>query len=159
MTKLTHLNESGEAKMVDVSQKKETSRIAIASGCISLNKDAIDGIKYNLNKKGDVLGVARIAGIQGAKQCSNIIPLCHPLMITKISVDIEIIETEGFVSVSSSVGVDGKTGVEMEAMTATSVALLTIYDMCKAVDKNMVISNIKVMEKHGGKNGSYIRSE
>jgi len=159
MKKLTHVNEKGEANMVDVSEKEITERIASASGQIKLNKLAIEQIISDLNKKGDVLGVARIAGIQAAKQCSTLIPLCHPLMITKVSVEIELRKDEGIIKVVSIVGVSGKTGVEMEALTSVSVALLTIYDMCKAVDKAMIISKIQVDEKHGGKSGSYIKKD
>jgi cyclic pyranopterin phosphate synthase len=155
MNKLTHINKYGEANMVDVSSKEETNRVASAYGKIELNKKTMDAVIGNNIKKGDVLGTARIAGIQGAKQCSNLIPLCHPLMISKVNVDIDINEKTNTIEVISTVKVSGKTGVEMEALTATSITLLTIYDMCKAMDKKMIISDIKVLSKSGGKSGDY----
>ena len=145
MTKFSHTDDKGKANMVDVSSKSQQLRIAKAKGFIKLNIETLDLIKENNIKKGDVLTVAEIAGIQAAKQTSSLIPLCHPLQITKVKVNAEIID--GGVSITSSVTCIGQTGVEMEALTAVSVALLTIYDMCKAVDKNMIIEQVKLIEK------------
>jgi len=145
MDKLSHINEEGKAEMVDVGGKPDQVRQAIAKGCIILDPKTIELIKNNQIKKGDVLTVAEIAGIQAAKQTPNLIPLCHTLMLNKVKVQTTI--TEDGVDVESLVRCQGKTGVEMEALTAVSTALLTIYDMCKAVDKNMVIGNIYLVEK------------
>lgn len=145
MKKLTHVDESGKAKMVDVSSKDDEIRVAKATGFIKLDETTIEMIRDNQIKKGDVLTVATIAGIQAAKQNSNLIPLCHPLQISSVEV-IPTIEKDG-VSVLSVVKCIGQTGVEMEALTAVSIALLTIYDMCKAVDKTMIITHIKLTEK------------
>lgn len=145
MTKFSHTDDKGKANMVDVSSKPQQLRIAKAEGMIKLNIKTLELIKENSMKKGDVLTVAEIAGIQAAKQTSSLIPLCHPLQITKVKVNTEIIN-DG-VKITSSVTCIGQTGVEMEALTAVSVALLTIYDMCKAVDKSMVIEYIKLVEK------------
>jgi len=156
-SKLTHINEQGEAHMVDVSDKEKTERIAIAQAVITMQPETIKMVIEGNHKKGDVLGVARIAGIQAAKQCSNLIPLCHPLMLTSIKVDCVIDEKSSSIKVTTQCKLNDKTGVEMEALTAASVAALTIYDMCKAVDKGMVIGDIKLMEKSGGKSGEWIR--
>ncbi len=145
MSELSHTNEQGKAKMVDVGHKDEQLRIAKAKGNIKLQPNTIELIKNNEIKKGDVLTIAEFAGIQGGKQTSNLIPLCHPLQITKIDVKAEI--SEDGVSVESEARCVGKTGVEMEALTAVNIALLTIYDMCKAVDKNMEIGPIRLIEK------------
>jgi cyclic pyranopterin phosphate synthase len=145
MNELSHVDESGRARMVDVSHKKDTLRIAKASGHILLGPETIKLIRDNQVKKGDVLTVAQVAGIQAAKKASELIPLCHPLPITKIEVLTEL--QEKGVKITSEVSCVGQTGVEMEALTAVSVALLTIYDMCKAADKNMVIGEIKLLEK------------
>ena len=145
MEKLSHINEKGKAEMVDVGGKPDQSRQAIAEGFIKLSELTLELIKENKIKKGDVLTVAEIAGIQAAKQCPALIPLCHTLMLNKVKVDAQIIK--GGVKVTSLVRCQGKTGVEMEALTAVSVGLLTIYDMCKAVDKNMEMSKIKLLEK------------
>lgn len=145
MEKLSHINEAGKAEMVDVSAKPDQIRQAIARGFIKLSAITIKLIKDNQIKKGDVLTVAEIAGIQAAKQTSNLIPLCHPLMINKVKIETSIIENG--VEVNCLVKSQGKTGVEMEALTGVSVALLTVYDMCKAVDKSMVMSEIKLLEK------------
>lgn len=145
MQKLSHINEAGKAEMVDVGNKPDQIRQAIAKGCIILDKHTIELIKSNQIKKGDVLTVAEIAGIQAAKQTPNLIPLCHTLMLNKVKVVTSI--SEDGVDVECLVRCQGKTGVEMEALTAVSTALLTIYDMCKAVDKNMVIGNIYLVEK------------
>lgn len=143
--KLSHINEDGKAKMVDVGDKPIQTRTAIAEGFIQLQKSTLQLIQDNRIKKGDVLTVAEIAGIQAAKETSRLIPLCHPLMLTKIAVETEI--TENGVYVKSWARCQGQTGVEMEALTAVNVALLTIYDMCKAVDKEMIMSGIRLIEK------------
>ncbi|AUN13641.1 molybdenum cofactor biosynthesis protein C [[Clostridium] sordellii] len=153
----THFNEYGKAKMVDVSEKNETKRVAIAKGSIKMNPKTIEMIKNNQMKKGDVLSVAQIGGITGAKKTWDIIPMCHNIFLTGSDIKFNILEDE--IEVEATVSTVGKTGVEMEALTAASVAMLTIYDMCKAVDKEMVIGNIRVMKKIGGKSGEYIRNE
>ena len=147
---LTHIDKNGNAKMVGISDKNITDRIAIASGFISLNKKTIDLVKIGNLKKGDVLTVAKIAAIQAAKKTSELIPLCHNINLDKIVIEFNINIPENKIYCESSVNCSGKTGVEMEALTAVSVALLTIYDMCKASDKNMIISEIKLLEKNGG---------
>lgn len=145
MGKLSHTKEDGSVNMVDITQKEEQFRKAIASGSITLNSETIELVKTNQIKKGSVLTAAQIAGIMAAKKCSDIIPLCHPISLT--SIDVETTLTESGVKVISTAICNGKTGVEMEALTAVSAALLCIYDMCKAVDKKMVISDIKLIEK------------
>lgn len=145
MSKLSHVNENGEANMVDVSAKPDQTRIAVAEGFIKLSKETIKQVNANTLKKGDVLATARIAGIMGAKQCPNLIPLCHPLQLSKVEVNFEVQE-DGIKTTALSKCI-GKTGVEMEALTAVNVALLTIYDMCKAVDKNMCMQNITLVSK------------
>ena len=158
MSKLTHLDESGAANMVDVGDKAETVRISTASGCVTMQKQTLELILSGNAAKGDVIGTARLAGIMAAKKTSDLIPLCHPLMLSKVSVDIEPDETLPGLRVSATVKLTGKTGVEMEALTAVSVACLTIYDMAKAADKGMVIGNIAVDSKTGGKSGDWQRS-
>jgi cyclic pyranopterin monophosphate synthase len=153
MTKLTHLDESGAAHMVDVSAKADTIREAAAEGRITMSAEALAAIREGSAKKGDVLATARIAGIMAAKKTPDLIPLCHPLLLTKISVDFTF-EADG-VRVTAMVRLSGQTGVEMEALTAASVALLTIYDMAKALDKGMVISGIRLLSKTGGKSGDW----
>lgn len=145
MNKLSHINEAGKANMVDVGEKIVQKRTAMASGQIALEAETIKLIQQNNLKKGDVLATARIAGIQAAKQTANLIPLCHTLLLSKIEVDFEILP--GKIQATCTVKCDGKTGVEMEALTAVSTSLLTIYDMCKAVDKHMILSEIKLLEK------------
>ncbi len=157
MSKLTHLDDKGHARMVDVSEKKVTHRQATASGQISMTPETLRLIVAGDNKKGDALSVARIAGIMAAKQTSTLIPLCHPLMLTKVVVELEIDQESSCVSCLATVGTKGQTGVEMEALTAVNVALLTVYDMCKANDKGMVISDIKLLTKSGGKSGEWQR--
>ena len=152
---LTHFDEHGNARMVDVSEKDITSRSACAVGSILVNKEIIEKIEHSDMKKGDVLGVARIAGIMGVKKTSELIPLCHPLMINKVNIDFEIDKANCLIYAYCTVKCNGKTGVEMEALTGVNVALLTIYDMCKAIDKNMVISDIHLVEKTGGKSGKF----
>ena len=155
MANFTHFNQDGEAIMVDVSQKDITMRIAIAEGSIKVNQEVFRSIKEQNNKKGDVLAVARIAGIMAAKKTSDMIPLCHPLFITKVTIDFELDEDNYMIKAIATTKVNGKTGVEMEALHAVSVTLLTIYDMCKAIDKSMEISDIRLLHKEGGKSGVY----
>lgn len=155
MANFTHFNQDGEAIMVDVGQKDITMRIAIAEGSIKVNQDVFRSIKEQTNKKGDVLAVARIAGIMAAKKTSDMIPLCHPLFITKVTIDFELDEDNYMIKAIATTKVNGKTGVEMEALHAVSVTLLTIYDMCKAIDKSMEISDIRLLHKEGGKSGVY----
>ena len=158
MKKLSHLDKSGAATMVDVGSKAKTSRRAIAAVSVVMRKDTLTLIEDGSHKKGDVLSVARIAGIQAAKRCSELIPLCHPLLLEKISVDFVIdFELPG-VQVTATCSLSAKTGVEMEAMTAASIAALTIYDMCKGVDREISIEHLRLLEKHGGKSGSWINS-
>lgn len=158
MSKLTHLDESGAANMVDVGDKTATVRIATASGCVIMQPQTLELILSGNAAKGDVIGTARLAGIMAAKKTSDLIPLCHPLMLSKVTVEIEPDEALPGLRVSATVKLTGKTGVEMEALTAVSVTCLTIYDMAKAVDKGMVISNIAVDSKTGGKSGDWQRS-
>ena len=155
--KLTHFDENGQAIMVDVSDKKITAREAIASGRIKVNQAVYDAIERGSVKKGDVLGVARIAAIMAAKRTAEIIPLCHSLPLTNCKVDFKMIPEENTVEAIATVKTDALTGVEMEALHAVSVALLTIYDMCKAIDKRMEIQNIHLDRKIGGKSGEFIR--
>lgn len=157
MTKLTHLDESGAAHMVDVSAKTDTVREAVAEGRIDMSAEALQAIVNGSAKKGDVLATARIAGIMAAKKTSELIPLCHPLLISKIAVDFSF--EPSAIRATARVRLTGQTGVEMEAMTAVSVALLTIYDMAKALDKAMTISDIRLLTKSGGKSGDWVRPE
>lgn len=154
--KMNHFDEKGNAVMVDVSDKAVTSRTAIAQGTIRVNDAIMKALLEGNVKKGDVLGVARVAGIMGVKQTSSLIPMCHPLMIQKCSVDFEIDEPKKEVTVICTVKTAGVTGVEMEALTGVSVTLLTIYDMCKAIDKSMEIGDIHLVKKAGGKSGDYV---
>lgn len=156
---LTHIGASGEAHMVDVSAKEDTVRIAVAEGFVKMKPETLSTIREGNAKKGDVIGTARIAGIMAAKQTSNLIPLCHPLMLSKVTVDIEEDSDLPGLRVAATVKLTGKTGVEMEALTAVSVTCLTIYDMAKAVDKTMEIGGIRVMEKSGGKSGDFRHPE
>lgn len=157
MTKLTHLDESGAAHMVDVSAKTDTVREVVAEGRIEMSAEALQAIVDGSAKKGDVLATARIAGIMAAKKTSELIPLCHPLLLSKIAVDFSF-EPDA-IRATARVLLTGQTGVEMEAMTAVSVALLTIYDMAKALDKAMTISDIRLLTKSGGKSGDWVRPE
>ncbi len=159
MEGLTHFDSTGNAIMVDVSGKENTSRVAIAEGRISMKKETLDLIEAGKMGKGDVLGVARVAGIMAAKKTSELIPMCHPLMLTKCGVEFEVDRDRNSIKVIASVKTMGQTGVEMEALTAVSLVALTIYDMCKAVDKAMVISEICLVEKTGGKSGTYRKVE
>ncbi|WP_295491064.1 cyclic pyranopterin monophosphate synthase MoaC [Sphingorhabdus sp. EL138] len=153
MVDLTHLDADGGAHMVDVSAKADTAREAVAEGRISMSAEALTAIRAGNMKKGDVLGTARIAGILAAKKTSDLIPLCHPLMLSKISVDFAYEATA--IRVEARVRLNGPTGVEMEALTAVSVTLLTLYDMAKALDKSMIISDVRLLSKTGGKSGDY----
>lgn len=155
MSKLTHLDDQGNANMVDVSEKQVTAREAVAYAEVQMLPETLALITEGGHKKGDVLAVARIAGIQAAKKTSELIPLCHPLMLSKVSVELEPNANRNVVEITAVCKLAGQTGVEMEALTAASVAGLTIYDMCKAVDKGMVISSVKLLEKQGGKSGHW----
>ena len=168
MTQFTHFDSAGQAHMVDVADKADTRRIAIASGQILMQPETLRLIREGDAKKGDVIGIARIAAIQAAKKTSELIPLCHPLMLSRVAVDFELIDlashdtsaepqSRAAIACTATVEVTGKTGVEMEALTAVQIGLLTIYDMCKAVDRGMTMTGIELMEKHGGKSGSYRR--
>lgn len=152
---LNHFDQHGSAHMVDVGSKEETHRVAVASGEITMSKPTLDVILAGTAKKGDVLGIARIASIQAAKHTANLIPLAHPIQITSVSVDITPDHVKSSISIKVSVETQGKTGVEMEALTATSVGLLTIYDMCKAIDRTMTICNVRLLRKTGGKSGDF----
>ncbi len=152
---LTHFDNLGNAAMVDVSEKIDTLRTAVARGRIRMSRDAYNAVKSGTVGKGDVLGVARVAGIMGAKRTSDLIPLCHPLMLTKVGIDFALDDEDCAVSAICTAKLTGKTGVEMEALTGVSVALLTIYDMCKALDKSMEISDIHLVSKSGGKSGRF----
>jgi cyclic pyranopterin phosphate synthase len=154
MEKLTHLDETGRPRMVDVTAKADTQREAITKGTVHMKAETLELIKQGQVAKGDVLTVAQIAGIMAAKRTPDLIPLCHPLLLGEIKVEFEIIEPEHAIQITSTVKNTGKTGVEMEAMTATAVAALTIYDMCKAVDRGIRIDNIRLIRKSGGKSGT-----
>ena len=156
MSKLTHINSNGEAQMVDVSEKNITAREAIAGAKVLMKPETLDLIVSGSHKKGDVLSVARVAGIQAAKKCSELIPLCHPLMLTKVSVELTPNTKDSTIEIVAVAKINGKTGVEMEALTAASIAALTVYDMCKAVDRFMTISNVQLLEKKGGKSGHWV---
>ena len=155
-TSLTHFDAQGQAHMVDVSAKAETHRVAVAAGEIRMQPATLALIANGSAKKGDVLGVARIAAIQGAKRCADLVPLCHPLPITRVKVEFELDEPGSRVLCRAQVETLGRTGVEMEALCAVQVGLLTVYDMCKAADRGMVMSEIRVLEKHGGKSGDWV---
>ncbi len=159
MSALTHFDAQGQAHMVDVGQKISSHRIAVARGRIDMLPATLNLIEHGNAKKGDVLGIARIAGIQGAKKTSDLIPLCHPLALTRVAVEFDIVPAQNphpaHVVCTATAEVVGPTGVEMEALTAVQVALLTIYDMCKAVDRGMTINDVKLMEKQGGKSGHF----
>lgn len=159
MGKLSHMDSQGNAKMVDVGDKPLSQRVAIARGAVRVAPNTLQLITKGGHRKGDVLSVARIAGIQAAKNCSQLIPLCHQLMLSKVDVNFELDSEQSLVEIVAECKVKGQTGVEMEALTAVSVAALTIYDMCKAVDKDMMIEGICLMQKSGGKSGHYQRSE
>lgn len=157
MAKLTHIDDTGAAHMVDVSEKDETERVAVAVASICMQPETLKMVIEGNHKKGDVLGVARIAGIQAAKQCSSLIPLCHPLMLSAVDVELTPDEASSSIKVRSRCKLTGRTGVEMEALTAASIAALTVYDMCKAVDRGMVIEAVQLIEKSGGRSGHWQR--
>ena len=155
MSKLTHINENGDAQMVDVSDKNNTAREAKAGAVVLMKAETLKLIVSGSHKKGDVLAVARVAGIQAAKKCSELIPLCHPLMLSKVSIELTPNQEKSCIEIIATAKLNGKTGVEMEALTAASISALTIYDMCKAVDRFMKIDNIQLLEKKGGKSGHW----
>ena len=156
---LTHFDATGQAHMVDVGDKSITRRIALAGGRIRMLPATLELIRSGTARKGDVLGVARIAAIQGAKRTAELIPLCHPIALTRVTVEFEIDPADSSVGCTARVECTGQTGVEMEALTAVQVGLLTIYDMCKAVDRGMTITDVRLLEKHGGKTGSYLATD
>jgi cyclic pyranopterin phosphate synthase len=156
MSKLTHINSNGEAQMVDVSEKENTMREAKAGARVVMQTKTLELIVSSSHKKGDVLSVAKIAGIQAAKKCSELIPLCHPLMLTKVNVELTPNTEKNCIEITATAKLNGRTGVEMEALTAASIAALTVYDMCKAVDRFMVIDNVQLLEKKGGKSGHWV---
>ena len=155
---LTHFDAQGQAHMVDVAAKQATHRIAVAHGRIVMNPQTLAIILAGNTKKGDVLGIARVAGIMAAKKTSDLIPLCHPLALTRVAVDFQPDEPTSSIACTATVETVGPTGVEMEALVAAQMALLTIYDMCKAVDRGMTVTDLRVLEKHGGKSGSFVNS-
>ena len=157
MNDFTHFNENGRAKMVDVSEKSETSRTAVAAGCVRMNRETFELVKSGGMKKGDVLGAAQIAGIMAAKRTPDLIPMCHTLLLSGVDMDFELNDADCTVEITATVRCQGVTGVEMEALTAVSVAALTVYDMCKAVQKDMEITDIRLLSKSGGKSGDYHR--
>jgi cyclic pyranopterin phosphate synthase len=153
---LTHFDAAGHAHMVDIADKTVTHRVAVAQGRITMKPETLALVRRGNAKKGDVIGIARIAAIQGAKRTADLIPLCHPIPITRVAVEFEVDEAASAVHCTATVECDGKTGVEMEALTAVQVGLLTVYDMCKAADRGMVIEQVRLLEKHGGKSGSFV---
>ena len=155
----THFNASGQAHMVDVGAKSETHRIAVASGKIHMQPSTLALIIEGNTKKGDVLGIARIAAIQASKKTADLIPLCHPIGLTRVAAEFDVISSESYILCTVTTETYGKTGVEMEALSAVSVGLLTIYDMCKSVDRGMTISNIQLLEKHGGKSDDWVNNQ
>lgn len=159
MSELTHFNEQGRAHMVDVTAKAVTHRVAVAAGEIRMAPETLQKVREGTMKKGDVLAVAQVAGIMAAKRNADIIPMCHPLMLTGVDIDFALEDDPSRVEIRATVSCNGETGVEMEALTAVSVAALTIYDMCKAVQKDMQITNIRLLRKSGGKSGDYIAEE
>ncbi len=155
MPEFTHVDEKGNVRMVDVTEKESTLRIAVAGGTVAMNQDTFEKIVDNRVKKGNVLETARIAGVMAAKKTADLIPMCHPLNITHVSIDFTPDEKNSCIGIRSEVRLKGQTGVEMEALTAASICALTIYDMCKSHDKGMIITDIKLLEKSGGKAGEY----
>ena len=156
MSTLTHFDAQGQAHMVDVADKAHTRRVGVASGSIHMLPATFELVQSGTAKKGDVLGIARIAGIQAAKKTSDLIPLCHPLALTRVAVEFAMNADTHSIECTATVETVGQTGVEMEALTAVQIALLTIYDMCKAVDRGMTITDVRLLEKHGGKSGSFV---
>ncbi len=159
MAELTHLDETGAARMVDIGAKEVTERVAVAAAAISMRPETLALLERGGHQKGDVLAVARIAGIQGAKKCPDLIPLCHPMMLTAVAVDFRSDPAASCLHIEASCKVSGKTGVEMEALTAVTVAALTVYDMCKAVDRGMEIRSVRLLQKSGGKSGAWLRDD
>ena len=159
MDKFTHFDDDGKAVMVDITEKNVTERTAVATGEIVMNKETLEAVKKGNIKKGDVLGVARIAAIMAAKQTHSLIPMCHNILLTNAKIEFSFDDEENKILIKSTVKTTGKTGVEMEALTMVSIAGLTIYDMCKSMDKSMVIGEIRLVEKHGGKSGDWIKNE
>jgi cyclic pyranopterin phosphate synthase len=157
MSKLTHFNQAGEAHMVDIADKASTERRAIAAGRIVMQAETLDLIRQGKHRKGDVLGVARIAGIMATKRTADLVPMCHPLALTHVAVEFDVDADANAIDCTVTAETTGQTGVEMEALTGVQVSLLTIYDMCKAVDRGMVISDIRLLEKSGGKSGHWKR--
>jgi len=157
MSKLTHFNQAGEAHMVDIADKASTARRAIAAGRIVMQAQTLQLIQQGKHKKGDVLGVARIAGIMATKRTADLVPMCHPLALTHVSVEFDVDAEACAIDCTVTAGTTGQTGVEMEALTGVQIALLTIYDMCKAVDRGMVIGDVRLLEKSGGKSGHWQR--
>lgn len=157
--KLTHFDKAGRARMVDVTAKEDTSREAVAEGRVRMRPETLALIKEGRVGKGDVLGVAQVAGVMAAKQTWQLVPMCHPLLLTGVEVALTVNEETGCVDISAAVRTTGKTGVEMEALTAVAIAALTVYDMAKAVDKGMVVEYVRLVAKSGGKSGSYVRNE
>ena len=155
MSDFTHFTDDGRPQMVNVSEKAETRRVAVAGGRVNMSQDTLNTVKSGGLKKGDVLSVAQLAGIVGAKQTAHLIPLCHPLALSHVDVQLTLNEPDCAIDIRAECRLDGKTGVEMEALTAVSVAALTVYDMCKAVDKAMVIKDIRLLHKSGGKSGTF----
>ena len=155
MSDFTHFTDDGRPQMVNVGEKTETRRVAVAGGRVTMSKDTLNTVKSGGLKKGDVLSVAQLAGIMGAKQTAHLIPLCHPLVLSHVDVQLTLNEQYFAIDIRAECRLDGKTGVEMEALTAVSVAALSVYDMCKAVDKAMVISDIRLLHKSGGKSGTF----
>ena len=159
MDKFTHFDDDGKAVMVDITEKNVTERTAVATGEIVMNKETLEAVKKGNIKKGDVLGVARIAAIMAAKQTHSLIPMCHNILLTNAKIEFSFDNEENKILIKSTVKTTGKTGVEMEALTMVAIAGLTIYDMCKSMDKFMVIGEIRLVEKHGGKSGDWIKNE
>ena len=159
MNKLTHFDDDGKAVMVDITEKNVTERTAVATGEIVMNKETLEAVKKGNIKKGDVLGTARIAAIMAAKQTQSLIPMCHNILLTNAKIEFSFDDEGNKILIKSTVKTTGKTGVEMEALTMVSIAGLTIYDMCKSMDKAMVIGEIRLVEKHGGKSGDWIKNE
>jgi cyclic pyranopterin phosphate synthase len=157
MSKLTHFNQAGEAHMVDIADKASTARRALAAGRIVMQAETLELIQQGQHKKGDVLGVARIAGIMATKRTADLVPMCHPLALTHVAVEFDVDAEANAIDCTVSAETTGQTGVEMEALTGVQVSLLTIYDMCKAVDRGMVITDIRLLEKSGGKSGHWKR--
>ena len=159
MDKFTHFDDDGKAVMVDITEKNVTERTAVATGEIVMNKETLEAVKRGNIKKGDVLGVARIAAIMAAKQTQSLIPMCHNILLTNAKIEFSFDNEGNKILIKSTVKTTGKTGVEMEALTMVAIAGLTIYDMCKSMDKSMVIGEIRLVEKHGGKSGDWIKNE